>query len=374
MRTDPLQGPCFHINKAKDVASGGRQRRFDEMFATVPMNDVLHMDAYRDIDVSYESDPAGYISEDEEAACGLGWDLKWLQQHNLSLGVEGPNGMASVGGPNTPAMDVFDYYWHGPPTSLGDWGRIVVGTAQGVDTDMPYAHIGCWAHRGCDCSNISMCSANASTNPFGHWESLADKIYLQTKPLTLTLTGAGSAGELMSFNNTTGEMLFGNGGTHTHWPHGGTMIEYFRPSLIGPGPQQHERLGDRKGEGSGPLLRQSTFGAASFVPEVLLPRSTGSRTAPTLINPRKIFAYLHSGAGEAQNHTWQIPDTWYGQQVTATTITPYGRVREPAVHVQGGKLTLELAPGRPVVLTVPQRADKVHWSAGNGSTVVSVGM
>ena len=32
----------------------------------------------------------------------------------------------------------------------------------------------------------------------------------------------------------------------------------------------------------------------------------------------------------------------------------------------------ELAPGRPVVLTVPQRADEVHWSAGNGSTVVSV--
>lgn len=117
MRTDPLQGPVYHINKAKDAASGGRRQRFEEMYAAVPMSDVIHMDAYRDIDVSYETDAAGYISEDEEAACGLDWDLQWLRQHNLSLGVEGPNGMASVGGPNAPAMDVFDYYWHGEAES-----------------------------------------------------------------------------------------------------------------------------------------------------------------------------------------------------------------------------------------------------------------
>jgi hypothetical protein len=50
MRTDPLQGPCYHISKTKDVTSGGRLHRFDEMYSTVPMSDVLHMDAYRDID------------------------------------------------------------------------------------------------------------------------------------------------------------------------------------------------------------------------------------------------------------------------------------------------------------------------------------
>ena len=369
MRTDPLQGPCYHINKAKDVASGGRLRRYDEMYATVPMSDVLHMDAYRDIDVSFESDPAGYIAEDEEAACGLGWDLQWLRQHNLSLGVEGANGMASVGGPNPPAMDVFDYYWRDGSPSLGDWGRIVMGTAQGVNTDMPYAHIGCWAHQGCDCSNMSMCSTNASTNPFGHWESLADTIYLQTKPYTLTLTGAGAGGDLLSFNRSSGEMYFGNGGTRTHWPHGASTIEYFRPSVAESGPAQHERPGNHEAEGSG---MQSIVGAAVFVPEVLLPPSAGPRTAPTTFNPRKIFAYLHSGASAAQNHTWEMPDTWSGLQVSAITITPSGRVRKPAVHVRGRNLTLELTPGRPVVLTVPKRADKVHWSAGNGSTVVSV--
>ena len=126
MRTDPLQGECFHISKTKDAVSGGRWKRFDEMFATVPMTSVLHMDAYRDIDVSWETDEAGFIAEDEEAACGLAGDLRWLSERNLSLGVEGANGMASVGGPNTPAMNVFDYYWHGH-WRLGEWGRIISG-------------------------------------------------------------------------------------------------------------------------------------------------------------------------------------------------------------------------------------------------------
>jgi hypothetical protein len=51
MRTDPLQGECYHISKTKATVSGGRAERFEEMYATVPMTSVLHMDAYRDIDV-----------------------------------------------------------------------------------------------------------------------------------------------------------------------------------------------------------------------------------------------------------------------------------------------------------------------------------
>ena len=168
-----------------------------------------------------------------------------------------------------------------------------------------------------------------------------------------------------SFNSSNGEMRFGNGGTRTHWPHGGSMIEYFRPSVTGSAPGRLSRPGNRK-----EVL--SIVGAAAFVPEVLLPPSASPRDAPTTINPRKIFAYLHSGSGAAQNHTWKIPDTWVGQHVSAITITPSGRVRKPAVHVQGKDLTLELTPGRPVVLTVPGHADKMHWSPGNGSTVVSV--
>ena len=112
-RTDPLIGPSYHLSKTKDAVSGQRWRRLDEMLETIPLEGTIHMDAYRDIDTSWEADVPGYIAEDEEAACGLVGDQRWLQTHNLSLGVEGSNGMASVGGPNPPGMGLFDYYWHG---------------------------------------------------------------------------------------------------------------------------------------------------------------------------------------------------------------------------------------------------------------------
>ena len=66
----------------------------------------VHSDAYRDIDTSFEVDEAGYIAEDEEMACGCAADARWLAAHNLSLGVEGGNGMASVGGRVPPSMNV----------------------------------------------------------------------------------------------------------------------------------------------------------------------------------------------------------------------------------------------------------------------------
>jgi hypothetical protein len=42
--------------------------------------------------VSWETDERGFIAEDEEAACGLAFDLAWLSDRNMSLGVEGGNG------------------------------------------------------------------------------------------------------------------------------------------------------------------------------------------------------------------------------------------------------------------------------------------
>ena len=42
--------------------------------------------------MSWETDERGFIAEDEEAACGLAFDLAWLSDRNMSLGVEGGNG------------------------------------------------------------------------------------------------------------------------------------------------------------------------------------------------------------------------------------------------------------------------------------------
>ena len=112
MRTDQCQGPCYRLSKAKDFSSGQRTKRFEALLRTIPITQTVHMDAYRDINDSFESDEAGFIAEDEEMACGCAKDAEFLARHGLSLGVEGPNGMASVGGSNPPAMDVFKYYWH----------------------------------------------------------------------------------------------------------------------------------------------------------------------------------------------------------------------------------------------------------------------
>ena len=328
MRTDQCQGPCYRLSKAKDYSSGQRTKRFEALLRTIPITQTVHMDAYRDINDSFESDEAGFIAEDEEMACGCAKDAEFLAQHGLSLGVEGPNGMASVGGTSPPAMDVFSYYWHDgfwlgqAHSRLGVFARIIVGSDQGLDVDIVPA-------------GPHTQPQKSATDPFHNFESLADRFYLKAKPLALQMVDT----MLLKFNETSGEKVFANGGNSSHWPHGGDFIEYYRPSVDG-------------------------TADTVFVPEVVMPPLSASKTAPTTINSRKIFAYMHSGAGAAQTHTFEMPDTWSGQQVSATTITPSERVPgQPEVHVHGRNLTLELTPGRPVVLTVPTRADGVHWSA-----------
>ncbi len=69
------------------------------------------------------------------------------------------NGMASVNGPSSPTMgSVFSYYWHGGAAELGAWGRLLAGSDQGLDDDI---------------------TPTSRLNPFLHWESLADQVYLK---------------------------------------------------------------------------------------------------------------------------------------------------------------------------------------------------
>ena len=97
----------------------------------------LWQDAWRDINLSWE--PGGFIAEDQEFICGcikviwcfcacfqlsnlfmpyLIQDADFFGNANISIGVEGSNGMAS----NT--LGTVDYYWHGSD-SLQTWGRLV---------------------------------------------------------------------------------------------------------------------------------------------------------------------------------------------------------------------------------------------------------
>ena len=65
----------------------------------MPVDTTIHSDAYRDINDSWESDERGFITEDEEAICGLQGDHKWFASHNLSFGIEGGNGALVAVGP-----------------------------------------------------------------------------------------------------------------------------------------------------------------------------------------------------------------------------------------------------------------------------------
>ena len=263
----------------------------------------MHCDAYRDIDTSFEVDEAGYIAEDEEMACGCAADARWLAAHNLSLGVEGSNGMASVGGRAPPSMNVFDYFWHGH-MDLGTWGRIVAGSDQGLYEDM---------------------TPTSATNPMNHFSSMADRIYLKAKVLALRMTDP----ELLSNGH------FAGGGNQSHWPYGGdTFFQYL-----------------------------GTSGMRAFLPVVLPPPPGSPKTALTSLHPSRAHIYQHSGVGvervgngsniSAQvQHTWTLPANWQGRPLTAETITATGRHAGPALHVNGRMLTLAVTPGQPIAISV----------------------
>ena len=84
-----MQGGAYHISKTKDFVSGLRMERLKSFLKTIPLSHTLHSDAYRDINVSWEDDEAGFIAEDEEVLCGVKQDSEWLLKSGLSLGVEG---------------------------------------------------------------------------------------------------------------------------------------------------------------------------------------------------------------------------------------------------------------------------------------------
>jgi hypothetical protein len=57
------------------------------------------------------------------------------------------------------------------------------------------------------------------TDPLTHWTSVADRVYLQAKPLSLQLTDP----DRLAVDR------FRGGGNLTHWPYLGGWLEYRRP-------------------------------------------------------------------------------------------------------------------------------------------------
>ena len=164
------------------------------------------MDAWRDIDVSWERDARGFVAEDEEMACGCINDAVYFNKLGVSIGVEGQNGMLSD------VRGVVDYFWHGGD-GVNTWGRIVMGSSMALDDDI---------------------APGAPTDPLLHFEEMADRIYLSAFPYLLQLTDPEFLG--------TGK--WAGGGTMLTWPYAGGTINYsdglmqFLPAIVvaGEGP------------------------------------------------------------------------------------------------------------------------------------------
>ena len=297
--SDPLQGGAYHISKTKDAATGERWRRLEAFLQTVPVSTTVHSDAYRDINDSWETDERGFIAEDEEGVCGLQGDARWFAAHNLSFGVEGGNGALVAVGPVPGFSGIVSYYWHGgsdATANFGTWGRIISGSAQGLDNDIS-AHF-------------------SSPDP-----KLLRNIYTKALVASLQMTAELLHSEPCG-TGCVANVRFSNGGNGTHWPYGGDTIVY------------QKLVAGRYANGS------------VFLPEVLPPAAHQPKSAVCTLAPNKIRTFSPVGGDEA----WILPKTWVGKAIQVRVVGP---AAAPTVSVTGRSLLVAgMPPNTPVILTI----------------------
>ena len=103
-------------------------------------------------------------------------------------------------GPVPGFSSIVDYYWHGG-ADLGTWNRIIGGTEQGLDEDI--------------------CAGGSTFAQQFDWKALGTKIYMKGLVYSLQMTD-----ELISNGR------FRGGGNQTHWPFGGSLIQYRQANAV----------------------------------------------------------------------------------------------------------------------------------------------
>jgi hypothetical protein len=76
----------FHINHTKDVESGKVFRKLEEMMEEVPLGGAIHIDAFRNMNWSWE--PEGLIGPVEELECGVKPIVAWLRERGIDVSTE----------------------------------------------------------------------------------------------------------------------------------------------------------------------------------------------------------------------------------------------------------------------------------------------
>lgn len=160
-------GMSYHINHTKDVQSGKVFQKLEAMMREVPVEGALHVDAFRNMNWSWE--PDGFIGPVEELECGIKPILEYLKQRGVDVTIESIDsggtewcglisGILHIGGPRDLVQlrhGKMIYGGRSYPPNLWEWG---LGSALNYDT--------IWLRDGKD--------FDAS----GAWHELLDGIYL----------------------------------------------------------------------------------------------------------------------------------------------------------------------------------------------------
>ena len=375
----PFAGPDCHVSATREYFLGNRSARINALFDHVPLaaGGTIHIDAWRDNGRSYEQHGLehgwGWIGESEENICAMVRDYELFHDRGISIGTEGPNGVAHQW------LGLISFFWHGDAQmfSPAHWGKIISNNEMGLDNDM--------SPNACPCPNVVAC------NCLHGFENIADRVYWKLRLVQLALTdellitdaeqlhfGAGgrlrlqhllvlpddyALGQQTSMKGVASRYAIHHAAKDTPpstWPYGGEW-HISRPSSF-PVPLVHSHTLHCKypmvvTTGDSIPIVQPDLGGATFLPALLNDRKGKA-------DPRRIYAYQNCGRKNLGTlapqpcvslgpvtRSWILPLSWAGQNVSAATITPTGVTpNTPRLDIAGRNLTLDLTPGRPVRL------------------------
>ncbi len=87
MRWEEFNGEMsYHVNHTKDVESGKVFQKLEAMMREVPLEGAIHIDAFRNMNWSWDTD--GFIGPIEELECGVKPIVQWLKDRGIDVTTE----------------------------------------------------------------------------------------------------------------------------------------------------------------------------------------------------------------------------------------------------------------------------------------------
>ncbi len=155
----------YHICHTKDIESGEFFKRVEAMAKLVPLEETVHIDAFRPTNCSWE--PGGYIGVPEELLCGVKPIIEYFSQMGVDVTTE------AVDSFGVEPAGLFSAIWHMYDPQLYH-GKILGG---GRGTDTTAFGLG------------TSCDIDIDYDVFlNHWDVIADQIFLGTVLYQLYLT------------------------------------------------------------------------------------------------------------------------------------------------------------------------------------------